>query len=326
MSELALKAKGRWRSILPALGVSSDFLSGRHGPCPVCGGSDRFRFDDKDQRGTFYCNACGAGDGFKLLQLVHGWDFARTAKEVEGQVGAAPVETAKDRVDPAVVRKSMNNLWRAAHPLDHVYACRLWWINRVGIVPQCADLRGVDELFHPPSKRRFPGMIALVRDASGAVCNMHRTWLTSAGAKAPVERNRMVMPLELPSGAAIRLSDAAPRMGVATGLETAVAASLLFDRPVWATMTDVMLRKWAPPAGTAHLAIYGDSDASYSGQAAAYDLARSLASKRQPLAVELPATIGEDWNDVWRQTGAYQEHLAYAQAANTNTPSRGAAA
>lgn len=325
MSDLALKAKGRWRSILPALGVSSDFLSGRHGPCPVCGGADRFRFDDKDQRGTFYCNACGAGDGFKLLQLVHGWDFGRTAREVEGQVGVAPVETAKDRIDPAVVRKSMNNLWRAAHPLDHVDACRLWWISRVGIVPQCADLRGVDELFHPPSKRRFPGMIALVRDASGAVCNMHRTWLTSAGAKAPVEANRMLMPLELPAGSAIRLSEHDGRLGVAEGLETAVAASHLFERPVWAVINAQNMAKWSPPSGV-EVTVYADNDRGFAGAASAYGLARSLATKRVPVSVEMPATIGEDWNDVWRQTGAYQEHVAFSQAANTNTPARGAAA
>jgi putative DNA primase/helicase len=315
MSDLALKAKGRWRSILPALGVSSDHLSGRHGACPVCGGTDRFRFDDKDQRGTFYCNACGAGDGFKLLQLVHGWDFARTAREVEGQVGCAPVEAEKPRIDPAEVRKRMNALWRAAHPLEHVDACRLWWLNRVGIVPQCADLRGVDELYHAESKRRFPGMIALVRDASGAVCNMHRTWLTSAGAKAPVERNRMLMPLELPAGSAVRLSPHDGKLGIAEGIETAFAASHLFDRPVWAALNATNLQRWTAPEGV-EVTVYGDNDAGFAGAAASYALARSLAVKRVPVSVEIPATLGQDWNDVWRETGVYQEHRAYSLSAN----------
>lgn len=28
----------------------------RHGPCPICGGKDRFRVDNKDDDGTWYCN------------------------------------------------------------------------------------------------------------------------------------------------------------------------------------------------------------------------------------------------------------------------------
>ncbi|WP_137521930.1 primase-helicase zinc-binding domain-containing protein, partial [Escherichia coli] len=34
-------ALGHWSRILPALGIQ--VLKNRHQPCPVCGGSDRFR-------------------------------------------------------------------------------------------------------------------------------------------------------------------------------------------------------------------------------------------------------------------------------------------
>lgn len=59
-------ARGKWKGILLQLGVPAVSLTGKHAPCPMCGGADRFRFDNKDQRGTFICNACGAGDGMKL--------------------------------------------------------------------------------------------------------------------------------------------------------------------------------------------------------------------------------------------------------------------
>lgn len=59
-------ALGHWPRILPALGIQ--VLKNRHQPCPVCGGSDRFRFDDREGRGTWYCNQCGAGDGLKLVE------------------------------------------------------------------------------------------------------------------------------------------------------------------------------------------------------------------------------------------------------------------
>ncbi len=67
-------ALGHWPRILPALGIQ--VLKNRHQPCPVCGGSDRFRFDDREGRGTWYCNQCGAGDGLKLVEKVFGvWCF-----------------------------------------------------------------------------------------------------------------------------------------------------------------------------------------------------------------------------------------------------------
>lgn len=73
-------ATGRWLGILVALGVDAAHLTGKHVACPVCGGTDRFRFDDKAGRGTFFCSHCGAGDGFTLLGRLKGWDF-KTRRE-----------------------------------------------------------------------------------------------------------------------------------------------------------------------------------------------------------------------------------------------------
>ncbi len=89
--EVAEAAKGRWASILPSLGVGADFLQDRHGPCPGCGGKDRFRYDDIQGAGNFVCSQGGGdlltGDGFELLAHVHGWDRGRGLREVAAQVG-----------------------------------------------------------------------------------------------------------------------------------------------------------------------------------------------------------------------------------------------
>ena len=65
------KHDGNWRAVLSALGIPAKLLDGRHHPCPGCGGKDRFRFDDKDGRGTWICGQGGgkplAGDAFELL-------------------------------------------------------------------------------------------------------------------------------------------------------------------------------------------------------------------------------------------------------------------
>lgn len=80
-------ASGRWGSILRALGVQEQFLDRRHGPCPACGGRDRFRFDDKNGSGSFYCSHCGAGDGFTLIQLVFNFGAWESLQVVASALG-----------------------------------------------------------------------------------------------------------------------------------------------------------------------------------------------------------------------------------------------
>src|SRR6516225_8926134 len=87
------RARGRWQEILPQLGVDARFLCNKHGPCPICGGRDRFRFDDRDGSGSYYCNQCGAGVGLILVRKLKGWDYATACREVDkiiGNVAAAP--------------------------------------------------------------------------------------------------------------------------------------------------------------------------------------------------------------------------------------------
>jgi 5S rRNA maturation endonuclease (ribonuclease M5) len=64
----------------------------QHGPCPTCGGTDRFRFDDQDGNGTWFCNQCRpqAGDGFALVQKVRGCDFPHALQLVVDALGYSP--------------------------------------------------------------------------------------------------------------------------------------------------------------------------------------------------------------------------------------------
>ena len=56
----------------------------------MCGGSDRFRFDDKEGRGTWFCNQCGAGDGLKLVEKVFGVSASEAAGKVSALTGSLP--------------------------------------------------------------------------------------------------------------------------------------------------------------------------------------------------------------------------------------------
>ena len=63
-------ARNKWSDVLSKLGVDQSFLKKKHGPCPMCGGTDRFRFDNKGGNGTWICNQCGAGNGMNLIMLL----------------------------------------------------------------------------------------------------------------------------------------------------------------------------------------------------------------------------------------------------------------
>jgi putative DNA primase/helicase len=95
MADIIDAARGRWPEILASLASLSDKqLSDEHQPCPLCGGTDRYRFDDLDGSGSWFCNQCGgkhqsggAGNGIELLMRLKGWDFKEAARRVEELLG-----------------------------------------------------------------------------------------------------------------------------------------------------------------------------------------------------------------------------------------------
>ncbi|MFM4124920.1 primase-helicase zinc-binding domain-containing protein [Klebsiella quasipneumoniae subsp. similipneumoniae] len=52
------------------------------GPCPACGGNTRYRFDNKDNRGTYFCSHCGAGTGLDLVMKVNQCGVREAAEKV----------------------------------------------------------------------------------------------------------------------------------------------------------------------------------------------------------------------------------------------------
>jgi putative DNA primase/helicase len=90
--------RGRWPDLLAALGgLTSDQLTDKHQPCPCCGGSDRYRFDDKDGTGSWYCNQCGGkdgagggGNGMDLLTRITGWPYAEACQRIEQHLSVVP--------------------------------------------------------------------------------------------------------------------------------------------------------------------------------------------------------------------------------------------
>jgi putative DNA primase/helicase len=101
-------------------GLSPDQLTNTHQPCPNCGGEDRYRWDQDDGPGGWYCNGCGGkdhmgggGNGIGLLMRVTGWDYREAARKVEAHLGIT------SRPDPPTA--GAEHVWRYT---DDFIVCR----------------------------------------------------------------------------------------------------------------------------------------------------------------------------------------------------------
>ena len=300
MSAIRGLCQGRWPSLLTLSGIDGGFLTGNHGPCPICGGKDRFRFDDKEGNGTWICNHCGAGDGFDLLMRVKGWSFAEAASHLEGIVGKAEQSKPRQQISDDAIRKAMNNLWLGAKPIeagDPVAAYLAGRGIRLDSFP--ASLRYAERCSYHHEGNRYtthPAMIAMVAGPDGKPATLHRTYLAHGGRKADLPKVRMLMPGKIAKGSAVRLGPAGSILGIAEGVETALSAHAIYQVPVWAALSAGMLMQWQPPAEADEIWIFGDYDANFAGQSAAYALAHRLAHEGKIVKVQMPDVLG-DWND-----------------------------
>lgn len=96
--QVRASAQGRWKDLIfPAFAIDVPAKPNKHAPCPICGGKDRFRCDDKKGDGTFICNQCGSGDGFRLVALARGLDNKEVLKQVASVLGISSQSTISEK-------------------------------------------------------------------------------------------------------------------------------------------------------------------------------------------------------------------------------------
>jgi putative DNA primase/helicase len=294
------RTRDRWNTILPALGIDSKFLKRKNGPCPMCGGTDRWRFTDINGKGTWWCNNCHGGNGVALVMKFKGLPFKEAAERIEQVLGEAPREPKRAERSEADKRAALNALWQSGltvRPDDFVDR----WLEARGVgmrnYPKC--LRCGPHVRHSgPPVTFHPAMLAMVTDTTGKPATIHKTYVTAAGTKASVNKVRMFCAGSVPPGGAVRLAyPDTDVLGIAEGIETALAAAKMFGIPTWAALSDWGVEKFVPPAGVARLVIFADNDTHGAGQRAAYALAARLSGQLE-IEVRISEKPGTDWNDV----------------------------
>lgn len=306
VTETVKQACGHWPNILPALGVK--VIKNRHQSCPVCGGSDRFRFDDKEGRGTWFCNQCGAGDGLKLVEKVFGVTPSEAAGKVNAVTGNLPpvapeviavaeVETEADRKAAATLAVRLMEKTRPA--TGNAY------LTRKGFpVLECLTLTAI----HKTGGVTFRAgdVVVPLYDDTGALVNLQL--INADGLKRTLKGGQVKGTCHVIEGK----KQAGKRLWIAEGYATALTVHHLTGETVMVALSSVNLLSLASLARQKYpacqIVLAADRDLNGDGQskaAAAADACEGI--------VALPPVFG-DWNDAFIQYGEEATHKAIYDA------------
>jgi hypothetical protein len=225
----------------------------------------------------------------------------------ERQLAEARAERdAMQRVRWAGNRERMHALWDAAHTVAPADPVALYLMRRglggVWPLPICLRCHPALSYWHEGAAiGTYPAMLAAFQDASGEVVGIHQTFLTSVGCKADVPSVKKMAPTAgLLVGGSIALAEPANGViGIAEGIETALAARLGSGIPAVAAYSAACLAAYQWPADVNRLVVLADHDANGTGQAAAHKLQRRAQAAGVAVQVMTPTTPGADWADVY---------------------------
>jgi putative DNA primase/helicase len=256
--------------------------------------------------GSWFDHEAGiGGDAFGLIQRERGCSFLEALAWAAEWLACptaflpasrmAPSAQLRPRkADPQDRRSQALHLWAEARhpsqtPAEH-------YLKKRGLelpIEASEMLRFHPHLYH--GDQSSPGLIALFRDlATDEPCGIHRTFLAPDCSRYDRKMLGRV------GGAAIKLSpdsEVTTGLGIAEGIETALAVMSTGWRPLWALGSAGAIRRLPVPRGLEALTIFADHDDAGVGEAAAEACAERWAQAGVEVTIATPAVPGQDFND-----------------------------
>jgi putative DNA primase/helicase len=202
-----------------------------------------------------------------------------------------------------------NQIFDCAHPLHRQSPVGQYLLHRgLGALKKCPRALRMTTLpyFEDGIEQgQYPVMLGAVTSPDDMLVALHRTYISDVGRKAPVPcPKKLSRTSGLLAGASIKLSEPTAingklTLGVAEGIETALACYLASGIPTWSCVSASGIKSFQWPTGLQSLVIFGDNDASGVGQSAARDLAGRAAAAGIECRVLIPETVGTDWLDTY---------------------------
>ena len=261
-----------------------------------------------DLRGGVYgCNRAGMSEKWRA---DHDQPMTRQQRaELVRQLTHATAEREVQRRQKwAVNAERMTRLWAQCVPLVPGDPVTLYLKRRgfagVWPLPACLRLHRALPYWTENGEKLggFPAMVAPLV-VGGRVVAFHRTYLTSDGRKADVPTVKKLTGASGPlAGACIPLHKPQRGLvGIAEGIETALAAWCGSSVPTVAAYSAGNLAAWQWPASVQRLVIFADNDRA--GREGADTLRARARSAGIACEVLTPSDEGTDWCDVWVQRG-----------------------
>lgn len=298
------KASGRWSWIFTELGIPDSYLTGAHGPCPKCGGDDRYRYTNYRNNGDYFCNGCGPGDGFDIIMAVRDCPFKEAARLVDEVIqNGDPEEDEPFSPEKSIEqrRATLNKTWAGAKPSHKIDQ----YLGSRGIdtdkLPDDfdRDLRWHPSLWLAEENAEVPAMIALIRNWKMEPISIHRTFMVG-------KHKKIMPPTEKITGGCIHLGNTwdTGKLIVGEGIETVLAAMAYFSGvPGVAAISAGNMEGYLPPRSVRKVYVVADHDQSFTGQKAAFTLARQLDQRKIRTAVLIPEAPESDFNDLIKDAG-----------------------
>ena len=317
------------------------------GPCPACGGKDRFAINPIKQK--WVCR--GADGGTKSVDLVMhcaGLTFAQACQELTGEAppsGRAEytpeqkadwarrrqeAETRDQRrqeeeaQDEAARLDVAKELWGEALQIEGTLAEDYLHKRVTGLAGALPDvLRFHPKCFLAPGQY-YPALVALVQGADGNQLGTWRVYLDAQGDNLrDADGNKIKKGLGPCGGGAVRLHP--PKDGryiaVCEGIETAFGVHLLSGLPVWACRTANGLSGLELPWEIERLAIYPDGDKwrwqadkgrwlDPTGRREALKLAELTVAQGLEVLMQPEPLPGKDFLDTWNNLAELMRRAA----------------
>jgi len=226
----------------------------RCGPCPRCGGFDRFSINLRKQ--VFNCRGFEGGNVIALVQHIDGSDFKKAVATLAGAAERTVCNITNKRAATSkqiyqCSKKQKEEFQNGTRNL----ALALWRAAvdpRGTLVEQYLKFRALElpdaaaneaTRFHPDcpfTAERFPAMVCLVRNiVSNEPQGLHRTALAPDGTAIKRDGKTFRMSLGTIAGGAIKLDpdeDVTQGLCIGEGVETCLSGRQMGLPPVWSAV------------------------------------------------------------------------------------------